>query len=307
MDDPLVSIVVITYNSSTYIEETLDSTLGQNYPNLELIISDDCSTDNTVEICRNWLEKHGKEFKRTKLVVAPVNRGVAPNCNQGIREANGEWIKGLSGDDKFLPNTIRDYVDYVKENPEAKIVFGEFSFYGVNQTLVKKAKSSYEEKLYPLIKKEQRKQYKNILKHMFVPGPGLFYKKSLWKEIGEFDENYPMAEEYPFIFEILRRGNRIYFLDKEVYGYNIREQSLCREKEGLRKHNKDRYRHFKEVRLKYMGKNLQFWDIYGEYTYFLFMLYSGKSKLLKFLYKLMFYSFFPRLIQKFSEYRNIDL
>lgn len=54
--NPLVSVIVITYNSSKYVLETLNSVAAQTYDNIELIISDDCSKDNTVEICRNWLK-----------------------------------------------------------------------------------------------------------------------------------------------------------------------------------------------------------------------------------------------------------
>lgn len=56
MKNPLVSVIVITYNSSKYVLETLNSVAAQTYDNIELIISDDCSVDNTVEICRNWLK-----------------------------------------------------------------------------------------------------------------------------------------------------------------------------------------------------------------------------------------------------------
>lgn len=74
--DILVSVVVITYNSEKYILETLESIKTQSYKNLELIISDDCSKDDTVMICRDWLDKEGERFIRTKLIiqVSQVNR-----------------------------------------------------------------------------------------------------------------------------------------------------------------------------------------------------------------------------------------
>jgi alpha-1,3-rhamnosyltransferase len=68
IEQPLVSIVVITYNSSDYVLETLESAKDQTYKNIELIISDDCSTDNTVEICKNWLEENKERFKHTELI-----------------------------------------------------------------------------------------------------------------------------------------------------------------------------------------------------------------------------------------------
>lgn len=58
MEQPLVSVSVITYNSAKTVLETLESIKAQTYQNLELIVSDDCSTDNTVELCRNWIEQN---------------------------------------------------------------------------------------------------------------------------------------------------------------------------------------------------------------------------------------------------------
>lgn len=57
MYNPLVSVIVITYNSAKYVLETLESIRVQSYQNIELIISDDCSKDNTIDICRNWIGK----------------------------------------------------------------------------------------------------------------------------------------------------------------------------------------------------------------------------------------------------------
>ena len=73
MNQPLVSVTVITYNSSKTVLETLDSIKAQTYQNLELIVSDDCSTDDTVELCRNWIEQNKERFVRTELLTVEKN------------------------------------------------------------------------------------------------------------------------------------------------------------------------------------------------------------------------------------------
>lgn len=78
----LVSIPVITYNSAKTVIETLDSIKAQTYPNIELIISDDCSTDDTVQLCREWIEKNGERFERTELISVTKNTGVSGNNNR---------------------------------------------------------------------------------------------------------------------------------------------------------------------------------------------------------------------------------
>jgi glycosyltransferase involved in cell wall biosynthesis len=77
----LVSIVVITYNSSKYILETLESIKQQTYKNLELIITDDCSKDNTVVLCQDWLDVNKHGFIRTKLITTPPNKLPTININ----------------------------------------------------------------------------------------------------------------------------------------------------------------------------------------------------------------------------------
>lgn len=66
---PLVSIVVTTYNSSKYVLETLESVKAQTYKNIELIISDDYSLDNTVEICKKWITENSDRFVNTKIII----------------------------------------------------------------------------------------------------------------------------------------------------------------------------------------------------------------------------------------------
>ena len=70
---PLVSVSVITYNSSKTVLETLESVKTQTYPNIELIISDDCSPDNTVEVCREWIEQNKERFVRIEILAAEVS------------------------------------------------------------------------------------------------------------------------------------------------------------------------------------------------------------------------------------------
>lgn len=225
---PLVSVVVITYNSSQYIKETLESVKAQTYRNIELIVSDDCSTDNTVKIIKDWIELNKNYFRRALLVETPKNTGVAPNVNRGIRQANGEWIKGLSGDDQLLPDSIKDYIEFVTKNPQCNICFGKLHFWGENKDFVSKQQDYYEQNYYPYLKADYKTQFMKIQEILFVPGPGLFYKKELWERIGGLDERFPFADEYPFTYNVLESGEQIYFLDKEVYGYQIREGSLCK-------------------------------------------------------------------------------
>ena len=81
MDNPLVTVAVVSYKAAEYVAETLDSIKSQTYKNIELIVSDDCSTDNTREIVRNWLQKNTGRFHNQRLIETPCNKGIPANCN----------------------------------------------------------------------------------------------------------------------------------------------------------------------------------------------------------------------------------
>ncbi len=105
-----------------YIIETLESIKNQNYKNIELIISDDASLDNTIYVCKEWLRSNQLYFVRAKLMLSDKNSGIAPNCNRGIEEAKGEWIKLVAGDDILFSDSISIFVDY------ANRIEGDFFF-----------------------------------------------------------------------------------------------------------------------------------------------------------------------------------
>ena len=115
---PLVSICVITYNSSKYVIETLESAKNQSYPNIELVITDDGSTDNTADVCKKWVAENRQFFKNVVELYNPSNSGVSANCNKGISVCNGEWIKLIAGDDILLIDCIKTYVEFVESTAD---------------------------------------------------------------------------------------------------------------------------------------------------------------------------------------------
>jgi len=126
---PLISVIISAFNSSPFIEETLDSVRNQTWAGLELIVSDDCSNDNTVDICRNWIRDHKSRFVRTELITSDQNTGVAGNANRGIRAAQGEWIKFLGADDTLKPTCIEDNMTWIESHPETGVLFSKIEVY----------------------------------------------------------------------------------------------------------------------------------------------------------------------------------
>lgn len=98
----LVSVIISTYNSSRFIVETLESILNQKWPDVELIITDDSSTDNTIDICRQWVSDNSERFCNCRIITSEINTGVSANANRGLLSASGVWVKFLGSDDTLF-------------------------------------------------------------------------------------------------------------------------------------------------------------------------------------------------------------
>ena len=106
----LVSIIMPSYNTAKFIEETIDSVLSQTYANWELIIVDDCSTDDTDAVVAKYQDDRIRYLKNEK------NSGAAVSRNRALREAKGRWIAFLDSDDLWTPDKLEKQIRFMEEN-----------------------------------------------------------------------------------------------------------------------------------------------------------------------------------------------
>ena len=219
---PLVSIVVITYNSAEYVLETLDSALGQTYPNIEIIISDDCSKDNTVSLCREWINEHSSSGIAIQLLEAPHNTGTAANNNRGLKATHGEWIKFIAGDDILMPTCVEDNIEYINNHPEARIVFSDFVVLSGSKGDYKKNKSDYKVRTDGFFELDAEGQLLQLLYKNILPAPTFFISGKVIREYG-FDESYKYLEDTPLWIRLTSEGYRFSSFDKITVMYRHHE------------------------------------------------------------------------------------
>ncbi len=207
-ESPLVTIIVVTYNSSKYVIETLESAKVQTYQNIELVITDDCSTDNTVEICKMWLDNNKTHFVKTQLVTTSKNSGISANCNRGMRSANGEWVKMIAGDDIFLDNCIEDNIQFVKNNPETKIIYSKPIRFGGDESSMQISESNYAKNEWIFYESSAVQLQNEMDRIPFWYTVTQFIKKEIWIKF-EYDERYPNIEDIPFILKCLKAGYKL--------------------------------------------------------------------------------------------------
>ena len=107
----LVSVIMPSYNTAKYIAESIESIMNQTYPYWELIIVDDCSTDNTDSVVENYLSD-----TRIRYLKNEKNSGAAISRNYALREAKGKWIAFLDSDDVWLPEKLETQIAFMLEN-----------------------------------------------------------------------------------------------------------------------------------------------------------------------------------------------
>ena len=229
LEEILVSVPVITYNSSKYVLETLESIKAQTYQNIELIVSDDCSTDNTVEICRKWIEENKERFVCTEIITSDINTGVSANGNRGRNACRGEWIKGIAGDDLLMPNCVEEYINYVKENNEAIAIFSKVIFFGENIN-VDSYENFFDYSFFDLNNQEEKKWlYTKAL--IPIPAPTLFYNRNKFEKYDIYnDERIPLLEDQPKWAKLIEKDIKFHFINKQLIKYRVSESSLstCR-------------------------------------------------------------------------------
>lgn len=225
-EEILVSVPVITYNSSKYVLETLESIKAQTYQNIELIVSDDCSTDNTVKICRKWIDENKERFVRTKLITSEINTGVSANLNRAEAECSGEWVKGIAGDDLLMPNCVELFVSHIKGRENVVYIFGRIKAFGAT----KEINRQFEEQVfdYSFFEMTIKEQYNRLIfGDNCIPAATCFYNRKKSIELGlANDERIPLLEDWPKWIKVLEKGITMEFLDKYVVNYRIHSESL---------------------------------------------------------------------------------
>ncbi|SDB65057.1 Glycosyltransferase involved in cell wall bisynthesis [Flavobacteriaceae bacterium MAR_2010_188] len=178
---PSVSVLMTTYNREKYVEEAIESVMRSTYSNWELIITDDCSTDKTVELVQKYLYD-----KRIMLIQNEKNLGDYPNRNKVARSAKGKYIKFLDSDDIIYPHGLEGMVYAMDSHPKA----------GIGLTF-----NSYDNSVsLPIcLTSEQAYIHHFCKKSILHIGPsGCIYNRSYFEKLGGFNPDFRVASDYEF-------------------------------------------------------------------------------------------------------------
>lgn len=230
-----VSVIIPSYNYCEYIEECLNSVLSQSYPNTQVIVVDDGSTDGTSDI----LEKYRKWVE----VLHQENAGPAAAKNAGIKLASGEFICFLDADDIFLPDKIHMQLDLMQDNSSVGLVHTGVNWINENGEIFKvDFKTSIHDK---------EEQIFQLLIANYITSSSVMIRRDVFRDVGLFNEKLKYAEDYEMWLRIIRNF-RIEVISQPLICYRWHGRNLT-----LSTKNRELVRTIKETAAQYFFENKQ--------------------------------------------------
>lgn len=169
---PLVTVVVPCYNHDKYVKETIESIVNQTYKNIELIVIDDGSSDNSVQVIQELADKYKFTF------IYRPNKGLSATLNEAIKLSKGKYFAGCASDDIYMLDKIEKQVEFMEQNPQYGMCYGKITQF---------EESGLKAKKLPVIGKSGW-IFKDLLYGCLIATPSTFIKKIVLDDVGEYDE-----------------------------------------------------------------------------------------------------------------------
>ena len=204
----LISVLIITFQQENYIKEALDSVISQNFEGLQIVVSDDGSTDQTIKIVKSYVEKFPA---LVFLVESAKNTGITNNCNRGLAICSGKYLSILGGDDLMLPNKLKTQASYMESNIECAVCYHDMDVFDScsGKTL----------HLFSKISKPKSGGMQEAIKYGTVNcASSTMYRMSATPKLG-FNSELPVVSDWMFTIESLESGGQLNYIDMVLGRY----------------------------------------------------------------------------------------
>jgi glycosyltransferase involved in cell wall biosynthesis len=231
----LISIITVCFNSEKTINQTLESVLNQSYNNIEYILIDGGSSDNTLNIIKSYADKFNAKGMKYKYISEPDN-GLYDAMNKGVKLANGEWVGIINSDDWYELDACEIIVKNIE--PNIDVLHGLCAYYeNINNKLLFILLSSHSaEAMY----------YSNLA----IEHPTVFIRKNVYEEF-QFSLKYKLAADLDILMNIFVRGHKFKLVQEKISNFRLGGISTIRCRYSELESNDIRYK-FKRINwLKY--------------------------------------------------------
>lgn len=206
----MISVLIITYNQENYVRETIESVLNQTYQDFEILIGDDCSSDNTEEIVKSYKDSRIKYFKTS------FNFGINANLNMLIKNAMGEYIVLIAGDDRLRPEHLQRIKETFEDKQDIGAIYCQLCEIDDNSRYTKG-----ENTVYVPFKNKPVFEFLNytFLKGNCVSSPAMAIRKKVADKIFPLDYSLVNYQDYKMHVLILLNGFKNFVLDEILADY----------------------------------------------------------------------------------------
>jgi glycosyltransferase involved in cell wall biosynthesis len=188
---PLVSIVTPSYNQGKYLERTILSVLNQDYPNIEYIVIDGNSSDNSLEIIQKYSGK-------IAYWQSEKDHGQTDAINKGFSKASGQILAWLNSDDTLEPQAVSQAVDYFLQHPDVGMVYGDCNFIDGDDKIIGKFNA-------------QQTDYKKLRTgYVHIPQQAAFWRAELWNQVAPLDASIYFAMDYDLWLRLAKISKIVY-------------------------------------------------------------------------------------------------
>ena len=223
--DPLVTVIVAAHNAADYITYALNSTLNDQGVTLEVIVVDDCSSDNTIEIVQSFQDK----YRQVRLIKRAHRGGPSAARNDGLRNAVGKWVAILDADDEFLPQRLSNLTAYGRSVDAEAVADNLQMFRFEDRAIEGLAFPSSWSSQHPLTLEELIERdfpgSQVIWRSLGLCKP-IFLRRILLERGICYDEDISMAEDFLFYSRFIAAGGRLFLIKDAHYRYALRQTSL---------------------------------------------------------------------------------
>lgn len=188
---PLISILTPSYNQGRFLEETIQSVLSQDYPNLEYLIVDGGSTDGSVDIIQRYAS-------RLTWWVSERDNGQTDALNKGFTHARGEIFAWLNSDDTYLPGAVSAAVSYLQGHPEAALVYADANLVDEAGRIIGRFPS------------RQTNLQLLLRGSVHIPQQTAFFRASAWQQVAPLDPSFRFAMDYDLWVRLAKLAPLVY-------------------------------------------------------------------------------------------------
>lgn len=200
---PLVSVLIPTYNRADYLGQAIDSALAQTYKNIEIIVHDDASTDNTPVLLKQYHDK------RLRIIRTEDNHGMLGGWNYIVKQAKGEYIKFLASDDLLEPNCVKELLNAALKHSSAALVTCQRKFIDGEGRLVKIM--GYSNKDIIVYGLKHAHWILTTLRENKIGEPtAVLYPTKLVQQAGEYDPTFSQFADFEYWIRLLQFGDLVY-------------------------------------------------------------------------------------------------